>query len=320
MITTGNVLGVLRATLESLRIAAELLFYSAIWFGSIALLVKGKDAIRDARKALAETRFNLSLVVFDTLFVAPALGLTVTLIRAAITKYSLNVVSEHIWAGIWWPVTLFAVLFLGDFFSYWRHRLEHTPWLWPAHAIHHSDTEMTWLTLARFHPINRAVTTFVDVSCLALLGFPAWALVANEIVRHYYGEFIHADLPWTYGPVGKIMVSPVMHRWHHARDVVGAGSNFATVFSVFDRAFHTYYVPGLCNVPLGVIDEVGSGLTRQLLYPFLTWAGNVGQLLGTHPALGTAAEGNRNGEQQHRPPERESDNRDSAKGIYRQRT
>ena len=267
---------VIQGTIESLRIAAELLLYSAMWFAFIALLVKGKDAIRDARRAFAETRVNLSLLLLDTVFVAPLLAIAVTLIRTVVSTYSLNMISEHVWAAIGRPATFVAVVFVGDFFSYWRHRLEHTPVLWPAHAIHHSDTEMTWLTLARFHPINRGVTMSVDISCLALLGFPAWALIANEIVRHYYGEFIHADFPWTYGPVGNVFVSPVMHRWHHARDVIGTGSNFATVFSVFDRAFGTYYVPGLCNVPLGVTDDVGSSLTRQLLYPFAAWARSCG--------------------------------------------
>ena len=106
-----------------------------------------------------------------------------------------------------------------------------------------------------------------------MLGFPTWALIANNLVRHYYGEFIHADLPWMYGRFASVFVSPVMHRWHHARDVTGSGSNFATVFSVFDRGFGTYYVPGLCNVPLGVTDDQypGKGLIRHLLHPFVAW-------------------------------------------------
>ncbi len=72
-----------------------------------------------------------------------------------------------------------------------------------------------------------------------------------------------------------MFVSPVMHRWHHARDVTGAGSNFATVFSVFDQAFRTYYVPGLCTVPLGVNDEMGKGTVGQLMYPFVEWGGRI---------------------------------------------
>jgi len=130
---------------------------------------------------------------------------------------------------------------------------------------------MNWLTQARFHPVNRLTTGCIDACVLTMLGLPLWAVVVSELVRHYYGELIHADLPWTYGRLGVVFVSPVMHQWHHARDVVGAGSNFATVFSVFDRVFGTHYVPGACNVPLGVNDDVGTSLWRQLLFPFTCW-------------------------------------------------
>jgi sterol desaturase/sphingolipid hydroxylase (fatty acid hydroxylase superfamily) len=120
----------------------------------------------------------------------------------------------------------------------------------------------------RFHPFNRVTTALIDMSALALLGFPPWALLANNLIRHYYGLFIHTDLPWTYGPLGRVFVSPAMHRWHHIRDADGAGANFATVFAVFDQAFHTFHLPGPCTVPLGVRDDVGRGALAQLLWPF----------------------------------------------------
>src|SRR5262245_27858642 len=264
-------IGLIQSAVSALRVAAELLFYSAVWLCGLALLVKGKAAIAAARKAAREIRLNLSILFVDVLFVAPLVTLLVGLVRLGVDQLSFRLVDGGVWEFVGRGVTLFAVVFVGDFLSYWRHRLEHTRLLWPAHAIHHSDTEMTWLTLARFHPIDRIVTATVDIAALALLGFPGWALVFNEIVRHYYGEYIHADFPWTYGPLGRVFVSPVMHRWHHARDVVGAGSNFATVFSVFDQAFGTYHVPGLCTVPLGVTDDIAPGLMGQLRFPLVAW-------------------------------------------------
>ena len=255
----------------SLWVAAQLLVLSGSCFCLLALLVKGREAIAAARRAAGEIRVNVALYAIDVLLVAPVLAVGVTLLRAGMRDGGLALVDEGVWNALGRTGTFVAVIFLGDFCSYWRHRLEHTKWLWPTHAIHHSDTEMSWLTLSRFHPVNRLITTSVDVACLALLGFPSWALVANELVRHYYGEFIHADLPWMYGPLRHVFVSPVMHRWHHARDLVGAGSNFATVFSVFDRALGTHHVPGLCDVPLGVTDEMGHGTFGQLAYPFAAW-------------------------------------------------
>src|SRR5918997_1122839 len=81
----------------------------------------------------------------------------------------------------------FLAIVAGDFVGYWRHRLEHTRLLWPSHAVHHSDTEMTWLALARFHPVSRLVTLLLDNSVLFLLGLPPYALLVNNFVRHYWG-------------------------------------------------------------------------------------------------------------------------------------
>ena len=273
-------------TLVSLRIAGELLLLSGLVFSLIALVFKGREAIAAGRRAFREIRLNLSFYVFDVLLIAPFVGLVVTGLRGSVDHLGLSLVNPSTWDGLGRYGVFLAVVFLGDFASYWRHRLEHTPALWPAHAIHHGDTDMSWTTLARFHPINRFSTAAIDIGVLALLGFPMWALVANEIVRKFYGEFIHADLPWTYGRAGRIFVSPAMHQWHHARDVVGSGSNFATVFSVFDQAFGTFHLPGRCTVPLGVTEDLGTSLWSQLRFPFVSWAGR----LRRAPALTAPAE------------------------------
>lgn len=279
--------GILRDAFDALQLAAAALAISVLAFGIIALAVKGREAFEAASRAVSEVRLNLGFYFFDALFVAPGLSVMIAAIRSVISDRSLTLLPESIWSAAGLPLTFVAVLFIGDFISYGRHRIEHTRWFWPAHVIHHSDTDMTWLTLSRFHPINRVTTAAIDVSLLALLGFPTWALIANNLVRHYYGEFIHADLPWMYGRFSRIFVSPVMHRWHHARDVTGSGSNFATVFSVFDRAFGTYYVPGLCTVPLGVTDDQypGKGLIRHLLHPFVAWGRALAELVrpASHP-------------------------------------
>ena len=277
-------------TYEALLLASAALAISVLIFGFIAIAAKGKEAFDAAMRAVDEVKLNLAFYFFDALFVAPLVGLMITLIRTVVSDNSLMVISESVWEATGRPVTLVAALFIGDFVSYWRHRVEHTRWFWPAHVIHHSDTDMTWLTLARFHPVNRVTTAAIDVSLLAMLGFPAWALIANNLIRHYYGEFIHADLPWMYGRFSKLFVSPVMHRWHHARDVTGSGSNFATVFSVFDRGFGTYYVPGLCNVPLGVTDDQypGHGLLRHLLHPFAAWGRSIIQAVRPASASATS--------------------------------
>jgi sterol desaturase/sphingolipid hydroxylase (fatty acid hydroxylase superfamily) len=247
------------------------LIIPTVFFVLLALAMKRREALGAARRAAHEVRINLTFYFLDAVFVVPVLGVLSVAIAAFMINSGLVLVPAGLWVSAGTFVTVIAAVFLGDFIAYWRHRLEHTKWLWPTHAIHHSDEEMTWLTLNRFHPINRLTTTLIDSAFLVAMGLPAWAVIANNLVRNYYGYFIHADLPWTYGPLGKVFVSPAMHQWHHAKDVKYAGTNFATVFSIFDRVFGTFALPGPCNVPLGIEQDIGRNVSGQLAHPFRSW-------------------------------------------------
>ena len=250
---------------------------SALTFFALAIAVKGlKGALNSARAAAEETRINAILSAVDQLMVSPLLqalsvGAGVTL-HALALRLGVHPNTSSLWATIGWAPTLVLTVFVGDFIGYWRHRAQHSRWLWPAHAVHHSDTALTWFSLERMHPIDRLGSMF-DTVLLGALGFPAWALAINVLVRHFYGYLIHADVPWTLGKAGLVFNSPAMHRWHHARDVEFSGSNFATVFSVFDRLFGTYYQPGPCEAPLGVNEDMGRGAIGQYLYPLKVWFG-----------------------------------------------
>jgi len=246
------------------------LAFGGVFFAGLARLAKPKTWVADGRAALPETRINAVLSVVDQLTVTPAVALFIGWMSTKLRAQGLQLEAPALWASIGPAPTLFTTVFVGDFLGYWRHRAQHSKWLWPAHAIHHSDTRLTWFSLERMHPIDR-LGSALDTVILAALGFPFWAQAGNVFIRHYYGYFIHADVPWTYGKAGWLLNSPAMHRWHHARDVAGSGSNFATVFSVFDRAFGTLHLPGPCDAPLGVREDMGRGALGQYLHPFKTW-------------------------------------------------
>lgn len=225
---------------------------------------------------------NLQCALVDSLFVAAPLGAFALSCVWGLQAAGIVVVPSSVMERVPALLVFASCLFIGDFIGYWRHRLEHIRLLWPAHLMHHSDTEMTWYTLFRFHPINRLTTSLIDMLGLAAVGFPLWAIAANGLVRHYYGMFIHANVPWTLGPLGKVFVSPAMHRWHHVAEGPGVGTNFATIFSVFDRVFRTYFVPGPCVVPTGVKGYEES-YARQLVLPVTAMVRAVVRLL--RPAL-----------------------------------
>lgn len=259
--------GFLAHVMETLRDALIAVLVPLPFFALLGLAVKGRALFADIRRAATQSRINLLLHFLDALLVAPVL-LVMSIGMADLSRsYGLYLVDPGFWSGVPVVVTAFVAVFLGDFIAYWRHRLEHTPLFWPSHAVHHSDTEMTWLTVVRFHPINRLSTTGIDYAFLLLFGLPPFALVANNIVRHYYGAFIHADLPWTYGPLGRVFVSPAMHRWHHSVSPSAYNTNFASIFSVFDQAFGTFLLPGPCTTAVGVPDRMGEGVFGQIAYP-----------------------------------------------------
>jgi sterol desaturase/sphingolipid hydroxylase (fatty acid hydroxylase superfamily) len=251
---------------HSLADAIVGLLWPALFFLGVGLVRRGRMLLDDMHRSFAETRLNLKIVAFNAVLVAPGLAVASDVMSRTIAGGALE---AGFWADLPPLVTIGLAVFIGDFVGYWRHRLEHTKLLWPSHAVHHSDTEMTWLTLERFHPVNRLSTSIIDTAILLLLGVPPLGLIANNLVRHYYGYLIHADLPWTYGGLGAIFVSPAMHRWHHAADEQFFRANFATVFSIFDRAFGTYRVPGPCGARLGVTDDVPPTLAGQIGYAFM---------------------------------------------------
>ena len=263
-----ELLDAVRSTLTSLWSALAGLALPALVFAALAFVAHGSAAITKARAAAGEVSTNAALFVFDTLVMTSVVVILLGLMATAMQRAGLILLHPDFWASRPQWVVGFLAIFAGDFIGYWRHRLEHTPPLWPAHAVHHSDRAMTWTTLFRFHPINRLSTSLIDTAFLALLGLPLWALALNNLVRHYWGMFIHMDAPWTFGPFGRVLVSPAMHRWHHVREGRGVGSNFATVFSVFDQGFGTFYMPAACTAPLGVNEDLGRGALGQLTYPF----------------------------------------------------
>ena len=240
----------------------------AIFFGCVGAIAHRNNYWSALAKQRAETSLNLKLIVLNFCLISPLVFLIGMGMGRIIDDAGFFFIAPSFWQS--WPIwlTILVTVFIGDFVGYWRHRFEHSQLMWPSHAVHHSDSQMTWLTLERFHPFNRLSTFIIDTGVLMVLGLPAYAAIANNLVRHYYGYFIHADINLGYGWLGRVFVSPRMHQWHHAEDKAHYHTNFATVFSVFDQVFGTYSVPMLPPEKLGIDQPLKTTLTDQLGYAF----------------------------------------------------
>lgn len=248
--------------------AATGFFQAAAVFACLALWLHRNDLRGALTKARPKSlRFNLLVLGFDTVLVLAPLAYLSTVLQQFLSANGLVLLDGAPLAELHPAVVVLLAVLFGDFIAYFRHRMEHSRVLWTSHVMHHSDTAMNWTTVYRFHPINRLTTVLVDYGGLIALGFPPYAVAINGLFRSYYGMFVHIDVPWTFGRLGGIFVSPAMHRWHHVRDGEGVGSNFGSILAVFDRMFGTYHLPGPCDQPLGVTDADDDAFLQQLALP-----------------------------------------------------
>jgi sterol desaturase/sphingolipid hydroxylase (fatty acid hydroxylase superfamily) len=164
------------------------------------------------------------------------------------------------------PILLLA----ADLIGYWTHRWFHGRWLWRFHAIHHSSVAVDWLSSVRLHPVNDVVTRVCQLLPLYFLGFSGPALAGLVPVLTLYTLFLHANVPWAYGPLRFVIASPVFHRWHHTTETEGLDRNFAGMFPFIDVVFGTFYIPSdRLPARFGIAgDHVPDGLIAQLVYPF----------------------------------------------------
>jgi sterol desaturase/sphingolipid hydroxylase (fatty acid hydroxylase superfamily) len=158
--------------------------------------------------------------------------------------------------------------------------------LWRLHALHHSQEDMSVFTTFRTHPL-------AHVSYLPAL-LPALVLGASGAVPSagliVYGCLVtlpHANLRWTFGPIGRVVVSPAYHRLHHARAFAGPQAvNLGFVLVCWDRLAGRSLQPATGEpVPTGIAghpvpveqDAAGARTVRtvlgQLTQPFVRRSG-----------------------------------------------
>jgi hypothetical protein len=142
--------------------------------------------------------------------------------------------------------------------------------LWRFHAIHHSAKTVRWSTIGRVHPLNELVNYCMGVlPCLAI-GLPIKAVLTVIPVLMWWAVLVHSDFKTAFGPLGKVLVSPRFHRWHHTHSNQGGNSNFGNFFALWDWMFGTHYLPQERRPEVfGLdVDEMPESYVGQLLYPF----------------------------------------------------
>jgi sterol desaturase/sphingolipid hydroxylase (fatty acid hydroxylase superfamily) len=141
-----------------------------------------------------------------------------TLSFAAVVRHAAPwvVLPQVGWLPRWGAIV--AIVVLMDACNWYVHLLNHkVRALWRFHELHHSQEDMSALTVFRTHPL-------IHLSYLGA-AIPGILLLANGnlsiTVLALYGAmvaFAHSNTRLGFGPVERVFVSPNFHRIHHLRD------------------------------------------------------------------------------------------------------
>ena len=163
------------------------------------------------------------------------------------------------------------IMFFTDFVQYWVHRTFHrVPALWRFHAVHHSAKSMDWIAGARMHFLEIIILRSVTAIPMFSFGFQPAAIQAYLLVLYVYSAFIHANVGWNLEGIGRFLVTPRFHHWHHGEEREAIDVNFAIHFPLFDKLFGTHHLPrGEWPKSYGIKGHpVPLGYWKQFLYPF----------------------------------------------------
>jgi sterol desaturase/sphingolipid hydroxylase (fatty acid hydroxylase superfamily) len=175
------------------------------------------------------------------------------------------------------PLTIAAMDFANWLAHYADHRLDA---LWRFHALHHSQEELSVLTSFRAHPLMH--TTGFVLATIPVVALMPTRPIAPVLITIYVciGTLQHANLRWTFGPLGRVIVSPSYHRLHHDRE--DQAVNLGVVLTIWDVLAGRARFPapgaavgrtGLNGRPVPVEQDTSSApalrlLAEQLIEPF----------------------------------------------------
>ncbi len=234
-------------------------------------------AVRRPAKVLTyEMWVDVMHVLFNFIFYLTIFGAGALALRSWMIASSPAFMA---WANeLPYAAQVLIALWMFDFMVYWRHRLSHE-WspLWPVHAVHHVSHQVDVLTTHRLHFLEVMAGGVLVGWAAACCGLDPGAVALGFMIYLQYNHFIHTHVRIRFpGLLKYVLVSPFMHRWHHAMEKEAHNRNYAVVFAFHDWFFGTAVHPGHEPQHYGVdfapAEHVGESYLQQQLYPFRIWA------------------------------------------------
>jgi sterol desaturase/sphingolipid hydroxylase (fatty acid hydroxylase superfamily) len=225
--------------LPDLEITGCLLLFAAMTLGVAAHGWKGSALRRVLTSRDASTRTDLFYFVLTTSGLMTTVATLATVgVTDSIDAFASTTTGLELFAGLPAYVTVPSALVVGSLMIYWIHRAEHTPLLWPLHAVHHAGKDFNILLFYRRHPavlVFRSIALFV----LLFLGFPLGAIASAFLILRAATLWAHSDLPTNAFVERWIVFGPRGHGIHHGADPSCFNTNYGDLV-IWDRLFGTY--------------------------------------------------------------------------------
>jgi sterol desaturase/sphingolipid hydroxylase (fatty acid hydroxylase superfamily) len=246
---------------------------TACFFTVFAALLRGERAVPYARSEQRKSRrvlFHLGISVANSILLYFIMTRPIMAVLELTGRQKIGL-AHLLGLGGWAEIG--ATVIVLDFWDYWMHRANHQiPFLWRFHKAHHSDMEIDVTTSARFHLGELIISNCVKCLMIVLWGASLMGLVIFDIILTACSQFHHSNLNLPAGlqdPLERVIVTPRMHRCHHAMHENCVDTNFATILSVWDRIGKSYHFASAG----AEMEEVGlskpRGRDTMRLVPFL---------------------------------------------------
>jgi sterol desaturase/sphingolipid hydroxylase (fatty acid hydroxylase superfamily) len=157
--------------------------------------------------------------------------------------------SDRLGMSLWpvdWPLgaQLLLALVIGEFGTYWIHRLMHeNAFLWRFHAPHHSAPRLYWLNAGRFHPLDLFSQQFLALTPLVMLGADTRIIALHTLFTAIHGLFQHCNVDIRIGPLNWFFSMAELHRWHHSKRLEEANTNYGANLILWDIVFRSRFLP-----------------------------------------------------------------------------
>lgn len=172
-------------------------------------------------------------------------------------------------------VALIVGVFLCDLNGYVAHRLYHRiPLFWRFHRVHHSDIELDASSALRLHPFEFIFQATTQATILPLLGVSGGSFVLYNLIALPLFVINHSNIKyfqWYERTMSLLFVTPNWHRVHHSSYQPETDSNYADVFSIWDRLFKTHKEKDVEQIQFGLgslRDAKDQTFRALLLTPF----------------------------------------------------